>query len=152
MATQALTHSTVELTRDLTSPPEEVFAAYADLDARTEWVAPEGQEMVYSDGSFRKNGTDKFKCGPTGQAEMDGQVRYVEIDKDTRIVYLESMTMGTDPVAVSLVSWQLDPSTKGTRLTVVSQVCSYIGDDIVEGTREGLGATLDQLSKYLENR
>lgn len=146
MTTETLKHSTVEVARDFSAPPEKIFSAYADVESRADWSAPAGHEMIYHDSSFEVGGTDTYRCGPIGQADLDGHVRYLEISKDSRVVYVETMSLGSNPIAISLVTWQIDPLETGSRLTLVSQICSFVGDDMVEGTREGLNLMLDNLA------
>ncbi|MFR9753667.1 SRPBCC domain-containing protein [Nocardia sp. 004] len=149
MSTPTLNHSTVEVARSYPVSPDKIFAAYADVERRASWTAPEGHEVVYVNTSFDVDGVDDYRCGPIGQAELTGRVRYLDIEEGVRIVYSETISLGSQPLAISLVTWSLDPNDIGTEVTVVSQVCSFVGDDMIAGTREGLSMALDNLADAL---
>ncbi|MEV0947496.1 SRPBCC domain-containing protein [Rhodococcus sp. NPDC049939] len=149
MSTPALSHSTVVVARSYAVLPDKIFAAYADVERRASWTAPEGHEVVYESTSFDVDGVDDFRCGPVGQAELTGRVRYLDIKEDVRIIYSEAISLNSEPLAISLVTWSLDPDDIGTEVTVVSQICSFVGDDMITGTREGLSAALDNLATAL---
>ncbi|WP_028478586.1 SRPBCC domain-containing protein [Nocardia sp. CNY236] len=149
MSTPTLTHSTVEVARSYPASPDKIFAAYADVERRASWTAPDGHEVVYVTSSFDVDGVDDFQCGPVGRAELTGRVRYLDIKEGVRIVYSETISLGSEPLAISLVSWSLDPSDIGTEVTVISQICSFVGDDMIAGTREGLSMALGNLANAL---
>ncbi|RVW05170.1 SRPBCC domain-containing protein [Rhodococcus xishaensis] len=149
MSTPTLSHSTVEVARSYPVSPDKIFAAYADVERRASWTAPEGHEVVYVNTSFDVDGVDDFRCGPVGQAELTGRVRYLDIKEGVRVVYSETISLDSEPLAISLVTWSLDPNDIGTEVTVVSQICSFVGDDMIAGTREGLSMALDNLATAL---
>lgn len=146
MSTPTLSHSTVEVTRSFPVSPDKIFAAYVDVERRAVWTAPEGHEVVYESASFAVDGVDVYRCGPIGQAELSGRVRYLDIKEGARVIYCETISLGSEPLAISLVTWSLDSNDVGTEVTVISQICSFVGDDMIAGTREGLSMALDNLA------
>lgn len=73
----------------------------------------------------------------------------MEIVDGSRIVYSEVITAGEKRLAASLVTWEIAPTTKGSRLTVTVQVASFVGEDMVVGTTVGMNAALDNLGAEL---
>ena len=149
-----IAHDTIRLERTFPHQPDRLFRAYADVEERTQWSAPSADEFVsFHSHDFREGGIDRFTCGlRDGTATFDGTTRYESISADRHIVFTERLTAaGGGLLAMSLVTWKLDPAEGGSRLTIVDQVTSFAGDGPIEGSRHGYGAMLDQLDRYLDD-
>lgn len=145
----SLAHDTFVLERDLPFPPEEVFAAYRDPGRRAQWAAPPGDGMEILESGFEPAGTDRFRCGPVGNLHIEGTVVYLDIVDGRRIIFAERVADGGRPIAMSLVTWLLEPSETGTHLVLLTQVTSLVGDEMVEGSRNGRDISLDNLEQHL---
>jgi uncharacterized protein YndB with AHSA1/START domain len=143
-------HETLVFERRIAAPPEAVFAAYADLEMRTIWTRPSPTAaVVYESDEFQVGGEDTFKCGSSDDLRFAGTVRYMDIVAAQRIVYSELIS-ADEPLAASLVTWNLFPDRAGTRLVVTDQVASFIGDDMIDGSHAGMNAALNNLVELLE--
>jgi len=146
----AVKHETLVFERRLRASPSAVFAAYADVDARARWSAPsDTAAVVYAASDFRVDGVDRFRCGSKTDLQFEGTVRYADVVENERIVYSEVIATKDMRLAVSLVTWELFPDGTGSRLVVTDQVASFVGDDMIAGSRMGMNAALDNLVTLL---
>ena len=105
--------------------------------------------MTYASHDFRIDGVDRFVCGGKNDLRFSGVVRYVDITAPWRIVYTEVISEGDKRLAASLVTWSLGDTRDGTRLVVTDQVTSFVGAEMIEGSRMGMAAALDNLTGAL---
>ena len=151
--TGPLAHDTIVLTREFPHSPARVFTAYADVEQRLVWSAPSAEEFVEFDShDFRIGGTDEFRCGmrEARDSSFRGVTRYEDIVDDAYLVFTERLVSASDDLlAMSLVTWAIEPTTAGCRVTITDQVTSVQGDGPIEGSRHGYGAMLDQLERFL---
>src|ERR1700730_6633756 len=76
MIPTATLHATLVFEREIPAPVEEVFAAFADPVARTEWGAPSDTAVViYDEADFREGGQDRFRCGSKADLALEDQSR-----------------------------------------------------------------------------
>jgi uncharacterized protein YndB with AHSA1/START domain len=73
----------------------------------------------------------------------------VDIVDGARILYTEVIATGDERLSASIVTWDLAPTTSGSRLTVTVQLTSLVGADMVSGTKVGMNAALDNLAAEL---
>lgn len=147
----SVAHETLVFERRLRASPDAVFAAYADVDARARWSAPSATAaVVYSSADFRVDGTDAFRCGRSDDLRFAGVVRYVDIRDGRRIVYCEVIATSDAPLSASLVTWELSADGSGTRLVVTDQVTSFVGMDMIDGSRSGMNGALDNLVAFTD--
>jgi uncharacterized protein YndB with AHSA1/START domain len=150
MSDSSTKHDTLVFERVFTVPPARVYSAYADVDQRARWSAPsESAGVVYSSSDFRIGGEDRFRCGDKHDLRYVGVLRYEDLVDNERIVYCERIATDAVPLAVSLVTWELSANGVGTRLRVTAQVTSFVGADMIDGTRAGTNAALDNLAVAL---
>lgn len=150
MSEPPVRHETLTFQREYAATPAVVFETYVDVEARARWSAPSDSAVViYTQDDFRVGGADRYRCGDKRAPQYKGEVRYVDIVDGSRIVYSEVVTAGERRLAASLVTWEIAPTTKGSRLTVTVQVASFVGEDMVVGTTVGMNAALDNLGAEL---
>lgn len=144
------THDILHFTRDIRHPVESIWRAYAHVDDRSQWSVPQGERMIYDTSEFTRGGIDSYRCGPPNDLSAQGTVHYHLVDEPNRWTYSESIHSGEHLLAVSLVTWELQPlDHRGTRITIVNHVTSLIGQEMIEGTRNGHNKALDQLAQWL---
>jgi uncharacterized protein YndB with AHSA1/START domain len=147
----AIVHETLVLERNLSAPPSRVFAAVADPRVRATWTVPSDDEvLIYSATDFRPGGVDRFTCGLRTDPIHDGEVHYLEIAPDERVIYSERLSTEGSLVAISLITWELRQSGGGTRLTITDQMASLAGRGPVEGSIAGYTAALANLGTHLQ--
>jgi uncharacterized protein YndB with AHSA1/START domain len=145
-------HTTLVFEREISAPIEEVFAAFADPVARTEWGAPSDTAVViYDEADFREGGQDCFRCGSKADPNIYGTTRYLEIIANRRVVSSETIVTGGKRLCASLTTLELTPDGEKTRLKSTIQLASFIGEDMVKGHQTGNNASLDKLVQYFSN-
>jgi len=146
----AIVHDTLVLERALPAPPSRVFAALADPEIRANWTVPSDDEVLtYSATDFRCGGVDRFRCGLRADPAYDGEVRYLEIVPDERIIHSERLSTNGALIAVSLITWELKGLGDDTHLTLTDQMASLAGRGPIEGSTVGYTAALANLDAHL---
>jgi uncharacterized protein YndB with AHSA1/START domain len=141
-------HETLTFERTYEASPKRVFAAFADVKIRERWSTPsDTAAVVYSEANFTVGGQDVFRCGGKNDLQFSGIARYEDIVEDQRIVFVESISTGGKLLAVSLVTWELLPVERGTRVIITDQLTALDGADMAAGTRLGMNAALDNLAR-----
>jgi uncharacterized protein YndB with AHSA1/START domain len=142
-------HDILRFTRVIDHPIDAVWTAYADVQNRSQWSVPSGEQIIYDTADFAADGQDTYRCGPPGQLSNVGTHRYYLIEAPQRMVYSDTIRRDGQLMAVAVLTWELQPNGHGTRLTVVDQVTSLVGQGMIDGHRNGHEKTLDQLAGWL---
>lgn len=144
----ALARDTVRLSVRVDAQVQTVWTAYSDSAARAQWGVPAGEAMVYDESDFREGGRDRYRCGPPESLDVEAQVEYTRIVPHELVVYTETVRTAGQPLATGVVSWEFAADGDGTVVSVVSQVVSFVGEPMIDGTRNGHAKALDQLGEY----
>lgn len=140
-------HDTLVLERSYNASTARVFEAWRDVKARERWSKPsDDTDIVYDQAEFKVGGLDVMRCGLKGDLRYHAHVRYLEITPDARIVMAERIGENGKVSAVSLVTIEMEPEGKGTRLKATLQISALDGSDMLQGYRDGWGPTLDNLA------
>jgi len=143
-------HATLTFQRSLPAPVPRVWQAFADPAARAIWGVPSATAVViYDQAEFRVGGTDIARCGDRSDPRYRAVTHYLDIVPHRRIVWSEVVDDQGNAFGASLVTVDLEPEGAGTALTVTIQVASFVGDAMIEGTRQGYEASLGYLAGYL---
>lgn len=151
MSLPQVTNASFTVERVYPHPPSRVFRAHADQAAVRRWrVEGEGFHVSSHTFDFREGGREfagfRFGDGP----EMTFEAKYHVIVPDRRIVSTYGMTMGGEPLSVSLMTIDLVPDGAGTRLILTEQG-AYFGDPAaVAGREEGTLGLLEALAAELD--
>lgn len=146
-----VTHATFVVERTYAHPPSRVFFAHADKDSVRRWrVEGEGFHVDSHSFEFREGGREhsgfRFGDGPA----MTFEAEYHVIVPNRRIVSTYAMTIGGEPLSVSLMTIDLHPEGGRTRLVLTEQG-TYFGDpDAVAGREEGTRGLLASLAAELD--
>jgi uncharacterized protein YndB with AHSA1/START domain len=146
-----VTNASFTVQRVYPHAPSRVFFAHADKDAVRRWrIEGEGFHILSFDFDFREGGREssvfRFGDGP----EMTFEAEYHVIVPDRRIVTTYAMTLGGEPLSVSLMTIELLPEGTGTRLVLTEQG-AYFGDPAgVKGREEGTLGLLEVLAAELD--
>ncbi len=148
----SVAHETLLFERRLRASPEAVFTAYADVALRARWSAPSPSvAVVYAANDFRIDGVDAFRCGSAEDLRFAGVVRYLDILEGRRIVYSEVISASESRLSVSLVTWALCADGAGTQLHVTDHVVSFVGREMIDGSRSGMNGALDNLVALVDS-
>lgn len=144
-----IAHETLHLRRTLDAELEAVWSAYADTAQRSRWSVPEGEEMVFDSDDLRSGGSARYRCGTPGELEFAGTIEYLHVAPEVALVHTETMRSGSDLLSAALVTWSFVATEAGTDLTLTVQVTSFVGEGMLEGTRNGHRIALNQLDSFL---
>ena len=113
--------STIRLHRVLRAPPERVYRAFLDPDAKVKWLPPNGFTAKIHHEDVRVGGSYKmsFKNFTTGQSHSFGG-QYVELTPHERIRYTDSFDDPNLPGEMQ-TTITLKQVSCGTELTVVQE-------------------------------
>jgi uncharacterized protein YndB with AHSA1/START domain len=152
-----VTHATFSLERRYPVPVHQVFAAWADPDAKARWFAggPGGGYQL----DFRVGGREVNRGGPEGGPVMTFESFYRDIVPGQRIVYSSTLSTGDEVVTVSLTTVELSavelsadelgPGGGGTRLVLTEQGTYLDGREDPSWREHGTGDWLDALGAEL---
>ena len=145
----ATVHATLIFERMVPANPDQVFAAYAEVNQRMAWGAPsDNTALIYDQADFREGGEDVFRCGSKSNPDIHGATRYLDIVPNRRIVSTETITVEGRRLCASLVTLELNPDGDRTKLTTTIQLASFVGQHMVKGHESGTNASLDNLINY----
>jgi uncharacterized protein YndB with AHSA1/START domain len=144
------THATLVFERAFDVPPQRVFEAFADPEARMRWGSPSADTtLVYLETDFRVGGRDLSRCGHTGNLIFRVENHYLDIVPGQRIVSSEIVSQGEQRFSVALITVDIRASGKGTDLVLTDQIVALDGSEMIAGNRGGLNAALDNLEREL---
>lgn len=143
-------HETIAIERTFDHPVADVFAAWADPAIRAAWSPPApGHVVIYDQAAFSVGGSDRSRCGPAADPDVDVEARYLSIVQDGRIVFSEVISHGGRQLSASLVSASFAGIGGRTRFALTVQIASFAGPGIVDGNRQGWAAALGNLADHL---
>ena len=143
--------TTLEYTIEIDRPMEEVFDVVADPRQDHRWCARVGScRQVAGDGP-QVGARYELHHRPTLQRPHTRHIQIIELERPTKAVSLQE-----DQVASFTISYLLEPTAAGTRLTQrddivwrIGPVARHIGKRIVN---RHLGGQLHALKRLLEGR
>ncbi len=148
----SVTHATFSLERRYPVPIHQVFAAWADPEAKARWFAggPGGGYQL----DFRVGGREVNHGGPDGGPMMTFESFYRDIVPGQRIVYSSTLSAGDEVATVSLTTVEfstdeLGPGGDGTRLVLTEQGTYLDGREDPSWREHGTGDWLDALGTEL---
>jgi uncharacterized protein YndB with AHSA1/START domain len=155
MSDQTVVHNTFVLERSYRKPPEDVFAAFADLNKKRRWYAESrGLEVVAFDQDFRVGGVERLQYrfnqgSPFPGAALVNEGRYQDIVPNRRIVTASTMDLADRRISATLVTFEFLPTDKGTDLICTHQGTFFEGSDGPEMRQQGWQTLFDRLEKAL---
>jgi uncharacterized protein YndB with AHSA1/START domain len=113
--------STIRLHRVLCAPPERVYRALLDADARAKWSPPHGftGRVHHDDAAVGGNYRMSFTNFATGQSHSFGG-EYVELTPHSRIRYTDRFDDPNLPGAMT-ITIELREVSVGTELSIVQE-------------------------------
>jgi uncharacterized protein YndB with AHSA1/START domain len=150
-AERSTEHATFVIERTYPHRPQDVFAAFADLDVKMLWFG--GADLV-ADGSqaldFREGGTERLYATTPNGTPMTYDARYVDIVQDVRVVYNYDMTMNDERISATVAAVELTPVDGGTHLKLTEHGIYLDGLDEMAKREHGTNFLLDRLGNVLD--
>ncbi|SDS85781.1 Uncharacterized conserved protein YndB, AHSA1/START domain [Brevibacterium siliguriense] len=143
--------ATISLGADFEHPVSRVWNAFADSDERVQWGVPEGEEMVCDIDEFRPGGAIRARCGSPGVLEFVSTGLYFALAPERHIVTTETLTRHDEILSTAIITWTLTATPAGTRVELVDQVVSFVGQGMIDGHRNGHDICLRQLGEFLSS-
>jgi uncharacterized protein YndB with AHSA1/START domain len=149
---QAVVHNTFVVERAYPVPPERVFAAFSDPAKKRRWYA-EGEIESY-DMDFRVGGKEHYASGfkeghPLAGRTLKSENMYRNIVPNRRIIFTSTMALEEKCFSISLGTFELLPTEKGTDLILTFQSAFLEGADGPEMREAGWRKLLDKLGKEI---
>jgi len=152
MTARKVTHATFTIERSYDVPPERVYRAFADPEAKNKWfVGPDEWAQGERTMDFRVGGKEHLSGGPKGKPPHIFDAIYMDIVPNERIVYTYEMHIGANRISVSLATIELKKAGKGTRMTFTEQGAFLDGFDKPEIREEGTQVLLDMMERSLKD-
>ncbi len=143
----SLAHATIVMERVYNASPARVFAAWENVEARERWSAPSPEIRIkHETADFREGGRDVSRCIEPGKADYVADIVYLDIRRDRRIVFAETVANAGARGSAALISVEITPQDAGARLLLTIQMASFDGVDMAAGYNEGWSAALDTLA------
>ena len=150
-AVSSVVHDTFVVERTYPATPERVFAAWASIEAKSQWFGDDAEVEAVDEHTldFRVGGSEHLSVKAGGSAYTFDS-RYYDIVENERMVWAYEMHVDGRRMSVSVGTVELTPVPGGTRLVMTEQGAYLDGLDTSDqreaGTREFLGS----LERYLE--
>lgn len=143
--------ATISLSADLDHSLSAVWNAFADADQRVRWGVPEGEAMVCDVDEFRTGGSIRARCGSPGALEFASAGQYCAVAHERFIVSTETLTRDTEMLSSAIITWTFTATSTGTRVELVDQLVSFVGQGMIDGHRGGHEICLRQLGDFLSS-
>lgn len=146
MIRHSATHTSFSLERHFMAPPERVFAAWSDPQAKQRWsdCHAEVGTLEYA-MDFRVGGKEIHRALLPGGREQSVEKVFLEIVPDRRIIFAYAMQADLQHLSASLVTVEFHPESGGTYLLLTEQLAYLDGYYDLEERRQGTSEGLDRL-------
>jgi uncharacterized protein YndB with AHSA1/START domain len=152
MTARKVTHATFTIERAYDVPPDRVFRAFADPEAKAKWFGGSGE---WRQGKrvmdFRVGGKEHLSGGREGHPPHIFDATYQDIVPNERIIYTYEMHIGEKRISVSLATIEFKKAGKGTKITFTEQGAFLDDFDQPETREEGTKVLLDRLAQSLKD-
>lgn len=120
-----------------------------DAKMRERWGGPSDDTVLEVERTdLTENGFERHRCGPKEAPEFIVDTRWYRLAAPELAVFTETLEIGGEKLATSLVTYRLSPTETGTALAIRVAVSSFAGPDVpaeFSGGWEGGLANLDRL-------
>ncbi|AEG03096.1 SRPBCC family protein [Sinorhizobium meliloti] len=138
MTKASVEHADFTIERVFSSPPEQVFEAFADPAAHDRWfVKADNWPVAEYSHDFRIGGRESGRFSQDGKTFYFNETVYLDIVENKRIVSAYTMAKDEQRLSASIATVDLIPEGTGTRVVFTEQGAFLDGLDKVEYRREG---------------
>ncbi|MGR3500858.1 SRPBCC domain-containing protein [Pseudaestuariivita sp.] len=141
-----ITTGTFDLTRSMPVPPSRLWHLLTDAKARENWGAPSDDHVLTVEASdLREGGAERHRCGPKEDPMFLVDTRWYKLMPGTSACYTETLHFGGEIASVSLATYRLTETAKGTDLSVTVAITSFTEDAPISEHEEGWNSGFDRL-------
>ncbi len=135
-------HTDFVIERDFAAPPEAVYRAWTDPEAKRQWSDCHAEHTTAYHLDFRRHGHESHEVRyPDGRLQQIKKV-FFDIEPARRIVFSYDIRLDGRCLSVSLVTVEFSTSRRGTRMVYTEQLAYLDGHEDraqrMQGTEEGL--------------
>lgn len=157
MSSHSVTHNTFAIERSYRATPAQVFAAFADAEAKARWTnspddEPAGDTDGYLEFDFRVGGRERFGFNESDGRRMAYDALYYDIVPEQRIVYSYEMYADEERISVSVATIEFVKDASGTALTWTEQGAFLDGLDQPALREGGTAWMLDNMTEYVASQ
>src|SRR5699024_6600622 len=105
---------------------------------------------------LRPGGLATYRCGLPGELAFRVETEYLVVEPERLVVHTETVHSDGRPLATGVLTWQFEERSDGdgtadtmSTLALTNQITSFVGGDMIEGSRNGHGIALAQLAALL---
>jgi uncharacterized protein YndB with AHSA1/START domain len=148
----SVVHDSFAIERTYPARPEQVFAAWAQLEAKTQWFAADDDNVRITRHTldFRVGGGEHLSA-VAGEMAIEFDSTFYDIVENARIVWSYDMHMNGARISVSVATVEISAVPGGTRLVMTEQGAYLDGLDTNEQRAAGTEQFLDSLGKFLSS-
>ncbi len=151
-AARSVVHGAFTLERAFASPPEAVFRAFADADAKAKWfVGGEGYTVLERRQDVRPGGVERVRGRWANGTVSTFDAIYLEVLPAKRILYVYEMHLNERKISVSLATLDIRAEGAGSRLALTEQGAFLDGYDDAGSREAGTRMLLDKLAAFLNS-
>ncbi|MFJ2839474.1 SRPBCC domain-containing protein [Nocardia sp. NPDC087230] len=151
-ATRTINHAQFTIEREVPVAPAVAFQAFADPAIKSKWFGgEEGWELTEASVDFRVGGIEINEGIFQKSVTSRFVATYTDIIDNERLVYTYDMWLDGAHISTSVATWEFEPTSTGTKLTLVEFGAHLDGHDTGAQREEGTRELVDTLAKYLES-
>lgn len=145
-------HASFTIERMFDAPPERVFHAFANAEAKARWFHGAGEwTLLRSEFDFRVGGREHLSGRWASGMVSAFDCRYEDIVPDQRIVYSYAMELDGRRISVSLGTFEFRPDGNRTQMRYTEQAVYLDGHDDAGRRERGTIALFEQLAASLHD-
>lgn len=138
--------ATLSFERVVEAPVSVLWQAWTAPAARAVWAPPAPSVTVeFLEADTRVGGREVSLCKVEGQPDFRCEVGWLDLQPGRGSVNYEVVSCEGVPQSAALVTADLVPADRGSRIVVTVQLSS-LADDMEAGYRQGFGAGMDNLA------
>jgi uncharacterized protein YndB with AHSA1/START domain len=143
MNKRSVQHTTFVIERTYGASPAQVFAAWANPEAKAQW-------FTRADAFDFRVGGREFNRGSHEGATYTYDAHYQDIVPDQRIVYTYILDRDETRISISVTTVEFKEAATGTKLLYTEQGAFLDGEDRPEDREHGTKILLDALGEVLQ--